>query len=149
MGKSADAFLTNGHARGKRNIGRAPRQIGVDVKEPKLLECSFLIPVRRDKNLSDGRPHKRKARTWLDIALGDFQGGARAKDPLHGFYLDPDTGKRVWDWSKKYFVALPRRELDSLRSLLRLACVVFQQKSIYLSIAGNVEFVRRPTDETE
>jgi hypothetical protein len=83
------------------------------------------------------------------VALSDFQGGARAKDPLHGFYTDPDTGKRVWDWSKKYFVALPRRELDSLRSLLRLACVVFQQKSIYLSIAGNVEFVRRPTDETD
>ena len=27
-----------------------------------LLECSFYIPTRRDKNLSDGKPHKRRSR---------------------------------------------------------------------------------------
>jgi hypothetical protein len=38
-------------------------------------------------------------------------------------------------------VALARKQLRRLRSLLREACVIFQQKKIYLSVAGLVEFI--------
>jgi hypothetical protein len=61
--------------------------------------------------------------------------------PLEGWYLDPDTGRRVEDSSRKFYVAVPRTQLFLLRSVLRDACGVFRQKCIYLSIAGHVEFV--------
>ncbi len=60
----------------------------------------------------------------------------------------PDTGKRVTDRSRNYRVALTREDLGDLRALLREACAVFAQKCIYLSVAGHVEFVKGPSDET-
>jgi hypothetical protein len=43
--------------------------------------------------------------------------------------------------SRRYIVALRREAVGELRALLREACRVFEQKSIYLSVAGYVEFV--------
>jgi len=108
-----------------------------------LLECSFLIPMRGDRSLSDGKPHSKKAWAWLDRELYFFGGATRSTEPVEGWYVDPDTGKRVEDLSRKYTVAVARSELFQLRSVLREACVIFQQKCIYLSIAGRVEFVHR------
>lgn len=114
-----------------------------------LLECSFLIPIRRDRHLSDGGPHNRQAWKWLDIELYDFGGATRAGELYEGWYLDPDTKVAVNDFSKKYIVAIPRRELGHLRSVLREACNRFQQKCIYLSVAGAVEFVGGLSREKE
>ena len=66
-----------------------------------------MIPLHRDKNLSDGRRHKRAAWRWLDSELYEFGGATRAKESYQGWYIDPDTGNRVTDESKKYFVAVP------------------------------------------
>jgi hypothetical protein len=118
------------------------------VAKKGLLECSFLIPLRRDRNLSDGKAHKRLAWTWLSNELYAFGGGTRSRAEQEGWYEDPDTGERVSDLSHKYTVALPRAELRRLRGLLREACVVFAQKCIYLSVAGHVEFVEGPRHET-
>ena len=114
----------------------------------RLLECSFLIPNRRDRNLSDGKPHLPAAWKWLRAQLYQFGGGTCAIDLYEGWYEDRDTGKPVKDLSRKYFVALPRQEVDRLRSVLQEACIVFQQKCIYLSVAGYVEFVEGPRHET-
>ena len=87
----------------------------------------------------------------LGLARGEllvFGGATLAMEFYAGWYLDPDTGLRLDDVSKKYFVALPREEVGRLRSLLRHACVVFRQKCIYLSVAGDVEFVGRPSHAT-
>jgi hypothetical protein len=113
-----------------------------------LLECSFLIPVRRDRSLSDGRPHGRAAWNWLDDQLVQFGGATRALALYEGWYPDPDTGRRVWDRSQKHTVALARTEVRRLRAVLRDACRVFRQKCIYLSVAGHVEFVEGPSGET-
>jgi hypothetical protein len=43
-----------------------------------LLECSFLIPTRRDKNLSNGKAHGRRAWKWLEDRLDDFGGATQA-----------------------------------------------------------------------
>jgi hypothetical protein len=107
-----------------------------------LLECSFLIPTRRDKNLSDGRPHRPGAWDWLENELSSFGGATRDTALQFGWYEDPDTGERISDYSRKYTVALPASRLRELRRLLRAACGVFRQKCIYLSVAGHVEFVR-------
>jgi hypothetical protein len=43
-------------------------------------------------------------------------------------------------------VAVPRARVEELRELLRQACGKFQQKGIYLSVAGRVEFVEGGSD---
>lgn len=117
------------------------------AQEP-LLECSFLIPIRRDWNLSDGGAHKRSSWDWLNNQLYKFGGGTRSNELYEGWYLDPDTGKRMTDRSKKFIVALPREKIEQLRDLLRETCGVFQQKCIYLCVAGYVEFIKGPEHET-
>jgi hypothetical protein len=77
-----------------------------------------------------------------------FGGATQAKGLYQGWYVDSKTKQRVKDLSRKYFVALPRGEVVRLRSLLQQACVVFQQKCIYLSVAGYVRFVKGPSRES-
>jgi hypothetical protein len=113
------------------------------VARKKLLECSFLIPLRRDKDLADGKHHKPRSWEWLELQLSQFGGGGYANEMMSGWYEDADTQERVWDDSWKYVVAVPRQRLGRLRSVLREACQVFGQKCIYLSVAGYVEFVAR------
>jgi hypothetical protein len=115
----------------------------------RLVECSFLIPIQRDEGLSDGGTHSRRAWNWLENELMQFGGATRAGELYHGWYLDPDTRRPVRDRSKKYLVALTREDVERLRSLLVKACVVFEQKCIYLSVAGQVEFVERPSHEAD
>jgi hypothetical protein len=125
-----------------------PRKEPDAVAKKKLVECSFLIPLRRDAHLSDGKKHTRQAWNWLEEQLVPFGGCTEALEHYKGWYPDPDTGLPVKDVSKKYFVALARDEVGRLRLLLQGACDVFQQKCIYLSVAGHVEFVERPRDES-
>jgi hypothetical protein len=79
----------------------------------------------------------------------EFGGATRARETYSGWYLDPDTGDRVTDESQKFFVALSRRDVRKLRAILKEACLVFEQKRIYLSVAGHVEFVERPRHESD
>ncbi len=80
---------------------------------------------------------------WLRKQLwARFKGFTIAPGFYQGVYEDPDEGLPVTDESRKYEVALHPRRLDELRDLLREACGVFQQKCIYLSVRGSVEFVR-------
>jgi hypothetical protein len=107
------------------------------------VECSFFIPVHRDRNLSDGGLHPAELWIRLDEELFFlFSGRTLAPDLYRGFYRDPDTGERVDDESRRYLVALPESELPGLRDLLSRACEWFRQKCIYLSVAGRVEFIR-------
>jgi hypothetical protein len=117
------------------------------ARRKRFLECAFLIPLRRDKNLSDGAPHKQEAWDWLETHLFQFGGGSWANETQMGFYVDPDTEERVFDESWRYLVAVPLRQVRHLRLLLGEACDIFQQKCIYLSVAGHVEFVSRRDDE--
>jgi hypothetical protein len=118
----------------------------IAVAAERLYECSFLIPVRRDRTLSDGKRHSRKEWLWLQDELFIFGGMTEASQLYRGSYTDPQTGQRVWDESRKFFVALARAQVDDLRRLLRQACGKFHQKCIYLSVAGRVEFVEGESD---
>jgi hypothetical protein len=110
-----------------------------------LLECSFLIPFKRDSSLSDGQLHGRKTWEWLQAELFvRFDGFTRAPGKFSGAYVDPDTKQQVSDESRKYIVAVADSQIDELRKLLSAACVLFQQKCIYLNIAGKVEFIEPP-----
>ena len=117
------------------------------VRDP-VLECSFLIPVRRDPHLSDGRLHDRVVWRWLRRELFVRFGGATlAPGRYSGFYTDPDTGEQVSDESRRYFVALPKERVRELRIFLKAVCVEFYQKCIYLNVAGRVELVEAGTDD--
>ena len=108
----------------------------------RVLECTFFVPIRRDIDLSDGQLHSAEAWEWLDDELYlRFRGGTEAPGLYKGFYADPDTHTRVRDESRKFIVAVGSPDVKVLRRLLAEAKTVFQQKCIYLSIAGDVEFV--------
>ena len=110
-------------------------------------ECSFLIPLRRDKYLSNGRVHHPKLWRWLqDEMLRRLPGGTRAGHTYEGWYRDPDTDEVVFDKLRKYFVALPRKDVPVLRRLLAEACIAFKQKCIYLCVGGIAELVT-PDDQ--
>ena len=110
-----------------------------------VVQCEFLIPTCRDAELSDGLEHQAEAWEWFDTELFlRFDGGTLAPGLYSGFYRDPDTGQRVNDESQKFIVAIAEREVDQLRLMLGEACTRFQQKCIYLSVAGRVEFIERP-----
>ena len=118
------------------------------VHEP-LLECTFFVPTHRDANLSDGLLHEQRIWNWLHNELFVlFKGATTAPGLYDGYYKDPDTGQPVSDQSYKLIVAVPRLRLDELRSLLSVACMMFQQKCIYLSIAGQVEFIEAPKHDS-
>jgi hypothetical protein len=72
-----------------------------------------------------------------------FGAGTIATGKCTGFYSDPDTGKRIDDRSYKYIVALREDWIDQLRDILREVCERFSQKCVHLSVAGEVEFVRK------
>lgn len=111
----------------------------------KIVECRFLIPLRRDAILSDGKQHEERFWEWLKYVLFEkFDGFTIAPGTSFGFYRDPDTGKQVGDESHEFIVAVEEPRLAELRRLLSAACVVFRQKSIYPSIAGHVEFIEAP-----
>jgi hypothetical protein len=118
------------------------------VARKRWVECSFLIPIRRDRNLSDGGRHGRRVWTWLEERLTEFGGASRDTGLYEGWYLDPDTGESMKDQSRRYIVAVPPRRVGRVRALLREACGMFRQKCIYLSIAGYVEFVEGPSHES-
>jgi hypothetical protein len=113
--------------------------------DDELLECAFLIPLVRN---SDRQPHQPICWSALEDALYlEFGGDTgpelihRAVRPTPGAYRD-DSGTRAHDESWRYIAAVPRRRLDDLRRILGRAANTFDQESIYLSVAGVVEFVR-------
>ena len=100
------------------------------MSDEPIVECAFLIPIRRDALLSDGEPHS--AETWdkLDDELfRRFGGGTNAPGLYAGFYTDPDTGQRVSDESKRVILAVSESRIDELRQLVVDACDWFQQKA--------------------
>jgi hypothetical protein len=114
----------------------------------KILECSFLIPLHRDQEISDGNSHKPVAWDWLRHELYDrFDGWTLAPDVYEGMWKSP-SGLPIADQSRKYIVAIPESKIQNLRTMVADACVQFQQQMIYLSIAGQVEFIKPPTTES-
>lgn len=112
------------------------------MAQEQLIEAAFLIPIREDRYVGNGRlhPHTRWQRLTRDLYYM-FAGWSRAPGLVEGVYKDPDTGQPVSDKSRQYVIALPMRELDRLRHYLQEVGAVFKQKIIYLSVAGKVEFV--------
>lgn len=117
--------------------------------QEELVECHFLIPIVRD---SDRVPHSPSAWKLLqDIMRGTFPGGHTGPETFYrgsalvpGEYEDPP----VHDQSRRYTIALPRGRVGELREVLAKAANTFDQKTIYLSVAGIVEFIKSDPEGT-
>lgn len=107
----------------------------------KMPECVFLIPLVRD---SDRQPHSPILWELLRYAL---------RRKFEGFHFDIATVQGEWspsgdpenlvqDECRKFTVAVPEERIDELRSLLRRAGNSFDQRAVYLAVAGYVEFLK-------
>jgi len=114
-----------------------------------LVECTFLIPILRDSE--PRRPHAPLAWKTFEDALrrtspSGHQGPEtvfRVAELVPGEYLDDGPRRRTADENRRYIVALPKERVRDLRAFLRKAANTFDQRTIYLSIRGKVEFVKR------
>jgi hypothetical protein len=112
------------------------------MPKAKLVECQFLVPLRRDAEISDGKLVDTRDWRWLqEKLLEQFGGWGMMSDSFEGAWRSGVSGKESRDFSKRYFVALSKSEVQALREILKLACIRFGQQCIYLSVAGMVEFV--------
>ena len=119
----------------------------------RVVECSFLVPIVGD---TDRKPHSPIAWRLLQDAIHHLFKGlsgperfllVRDVELVPGSYTEEATGSRVHDESRRYTVAIPEAQVEVLRRLLRKAANTVDQKCIYLSVAGVVEFVTaKPED---
>jgi len=119
--------------------------------DPAMVECHFFVPLVQD---SSRRLHSPTAWRMLQDTLRTRFGGRSGPEQIYvsmrvvpGEYTS-DSGSRVEDRSYRYVVALGPSRLDDLRALLRNVAVTFDQEAIYLSVKGDVIFVR-PTQADE
>ncbi len=112
----------------------------------RMPECVFLIPLLRD---SDRQPHPPILWELLRNALRrKFEGFHFDIATVRGEWSPPDNLENVVeDESRKFTVAVPEEKIDELRMLLRRAGNSFDQRAIYLAVAGYAEFLEaRPED---
>lgn len=107
-----------------------------------LHESHFLIPLCRDKEISDGEIHTTRNWRWHERELlKHFEGWTKAPGQFTGQWKSSKTGQPINDILVQYVVAVPKKRLTVLRVILQRACVRFGQQCIYLSIGGIVEFI--------
>jgi hypothetical protein len=110
------------------------------------VQCEFLVPIVRN---SDKQPHQ--PTTWK--SLGDeirraFPAGHSGPETFYrgdslvpGEYEDSPGDPPITDTSRRYLLAISPSRVEELRQLLRRAANTFDQKAIYLSVKGDVEFI--------
>jgi hypothetical protein len=123
------------------------------MRAPPRPVCVFLIPLVRD---SDRKPHS--AIVWRllqDALIGRF--GAvtgpetvlyyRNPKPVPGAWSPSEGEEPVEDLSRRYVVAIPASRVDELRALLRRAGNSFDQRVMYLEVAGYAELLEVGPDD--
>ncbi len=103
--------------------------------------CEFLIPVRRDRRLSDGEPHATTTWSWFEGQLWERFGVVRRSAARELASWRDKSGERIRDSSVLYTIAVPDDKVDELRKLLMEACVRFYQECLYLAVEGRAELV--------
>lgn len=109
-------------------------------------ECVFLIPLVRD---SDRRPHQPIVWDLLRNALRrEFEAFHFDVATVPGEWISSDDpGNVVEDQCRKFTVAIPQDRVDELRRVLRRAGNSFDQREVYLAVAGYAELLKvKPED---
>ena len=113
----------------------------------------FLVPVVRD---SDRKAHPPILWRLLQDALVRTFGAVTGPETVF-YYRNPVAVAGAWspgegqeaveDLSRKYTVAVPADRLDELRALLRRAGNSFDQRVMYLEVAGYAELLEVQPEE--
>jgi len=114
--------------------------------DEQLVQCEFFVPIVRN---SDKNTHQPTAWNLLVNEIRRvFPAGHSGPETFYrgdalvpGEYEDNPQNPPVKDISRRYLLAIPETKVDDLRLLLRKAANTFDQKAMYLSVKGNVEFV--------
>ena len=113
----------------------------------RVVECSFLVPILGDR---DRKLHSPIAWRLLQDAVHRLFRGLsgperflliRDVETVPGSFVEEGTERRVQNESRRYTVAIPEAQVADLRRLLKRAANTFDQKCMYLSVAGRVELV--------
>ena len=123
------------------------------AQEPPRPACVFLVPVVRDSNR---KPHPPVLWRLLQDALVRTFGAVTGPETVL-YYRNPVAVPGAWspgagqeaveDLSRKYTVAVPADSVDELRALLRRVGNSFDQRVMYLEVAGYAELLEvRPED---
>ncbi len=120
---------------------------GKDKEEERIVQCEFFIPIVRN---SDRKPHQPISwRLFTDTVRANFPAGHTGPETFYrgdiflpGEYEGAPGTPPVKDESRRYILAIPESQVDRLRNLLTNAAITFDQESIYLAVAGYVEFIR-------
>ncbi|MCD6257177.1 hypothetical protein J7J45_03825 [Candidatus Aerophobetes bacterium] len=104
-----------------------------------MVQTSFLIPLK-DQFTQDLHPYTKFEELEKDLLL--MFGGWTSTGIVRGCWKDPDTNKEIYERSRKYVIAVKKKDVNKLREYLKnKAKTMFGQKSIYFEIAGKVEFL--------
>ncbi len=109
------------------------------------------MPIVRN---SDKTPHQAVAWALLGNEIRRvFPAGHTGPETFYrgdtlipGEYEESPGSPPIPDRSRRYILAISENRVNDLRLLLRMAAHTFDQRAIYLSVAGTVEFVT-PTAE--
>ena len=119
--------------------------------DERRVQCESFVPIVRN---SDKKPHQPVAWNLLVNEIRRvFPAGHTGPETFYrGDALVPGEDEEnpaeppVKDTSRRYILAIPEAKVSDLRLLLRMAAHTFDQQAIYLSVAGQVEFVV-PTED--
>ena len=107
-----------------------------------FIQTTFLIPLYEDKNFGNGKLHPATRWTQFHKKLyATFGAWTLAPGEYRGSYKDPQTGEEVPDLSRKYILAVSKKDLKKLKDFLKEEGAIFLQKCIYLETAGKVEIL--------
>jgi hypothetical protein len=115
--------------------------------DDRLVQCEFFVPIVRN---SDKQLHQPSAWALLGNEIRRvFPAGHTGPETFYrgdaplvpGEYEDCPQNPPIQDTSRRYLLAIAEAKVDDLRQLLRKAANTFDQKAMYLSVKGDVEFV--------
>jgi hypothetical protein len=120
--------------------------------EERRVQCEFFVPIVRD---SDKKPHQPISWNLLVNEIRRvFPAGHTGPETFYrgdtlvpGEYEESPQAPPVTDISRRCLVAIPESKVNDLRLLLRMAAHTFDQRALYLSVAGSVEFVVATEDD--
>ncbi len=112
------------------------------LKKTKFIQTSFLIPLHEDKDIGNGRLHpETRWKQFQRKLYNAFGAWTLAPGNYKGSYEDPETGLEVSDLSRKFILAVPKKDLKRLRDFFKKEGAIFRQKYIYFEAAGKVELL--------
>ena len=108
----------------------------------KIIQTTFLVPLKEDDDIGNGKLHPESRWQELQkIMYVGFGGWTIAHDFYLGGWVNPNTGKKIEDQSRKYFVDIKKKELNKMREIMRWVAREFKQQCIRFEHESEVEYI--------